>query len=67
VEIAFRSRPQAKSLKRILSWHHAVDEERSIVSLNYIGLFTYDRWQVARDGLEQVGLSHDSLQHSIFI
>src|SRR6476620_792166 len=54
-------------IERVVSRHHAVDKERSILTFDYIRLFTLNVGQVPRNGLEQVGLGDNSFQASVFV
>src|SRR6478609_2686135 len=68
VEVSLRrSRPKIEPIERVVSRHHAVDKERSILTFDYIRLFTLNVGQVPRNGLEQVGLGDNSFQASVFV
>ena len=52
----------SQPIKGGLRRHHAVEKERAVAAFDDVGFFVLHVRQVARNGLEQIGLGDDALQ-----
>jgi len=64
-----RPRLEIKPIEGFLGGHHAIDQKRSILTFDHVGLFALNLGtdRLARDRLEQVSLGDSPFQASVFI